>query len=70
MCEAEARYGCDIIGLQMVDNIAQGINSLLDGEVELMVDGAQEICDLFGSDQIRCALDTNAERVQTWPPSY
>lgn len=37
------------IGLKMIHEVIQGINALLDGEVELMVGGAQLVGYLPGS---------------------
>ena len=49
--------------LEVIDDIGKRVQSLLGGEVDLVVDGAQLIGDFLGGDEIRRTLDADGEGV-------
>ena len=61
-------HGGDVEGLKVVDDVGEGVESLLDGEVELVVDGADVVGDELGGGQVRRALQTDAEGMEAGPP--
>ena len=60
--------GCNIVCLNMINNIANGIQTFLNGVVHLVVDGAQVLGHHAGLRQIGRALYADGKRVQTRPP--
>ena len=55
---------CLLIGFGVVDEVRDGVQSLLHRKGELVVHSSQEVCDLAGGGQIRGALDAHTVRVQ------
>ena len=62
--------GGDVIGLEVIDDIPQGIQTLLHGEVDLVVNGAEVIGHLAGGGEIRRAFQADGEGVQLGPPGF
>ncbi len=62
--------GGDVIGLEVIDDVAQSIQTLLHGEVDLVVDGAEVISHLAGGGEIRRPFQTDGEGVQLRPPGF
>ncbi len=60
--------GGDVIGLEVIDDVPQGIQAFLHGEVDLVVDGAQVIGHLAGGGKIWRAFQADGEGVQLGPP--
>jgi len=56
--------GGDIVGLQVVDNIGEGVQAVLNGESESVMLGAQELGDIKSCGGIGSAGETDGERVQ------
>ena len=54
----------------MIDDVAQGIQTLLHGEVDLVVDGAEVIGHLAGGGEIRRPFQPHGEGVQLRPPGF
>ena len=48
----EASYGRYIVGLDIIDNVAEGVQTFLDRVVDLVVDGSDRIGYLAGGDQV------------------
>eukprot|EP00123_Amoebidium_parasiticum_P000874 comp11789_c0_seq1/m.6394 comp11789_c0_seq1/g.6394 ORF comp11789_c0_seq1/g.6394 comp11789_c0_seq1/m.6394 type:complete len:565 (+) comp11789_c0_seq1:267-1961(+) len=57
----------DIVCLEVVDDVRESVDTVLDREGELVVPGAQELCDLACSKQIGGLLQTHRERVEGPP---
>lgn len=51
----------------MIDDLGDGVETLLNGKVVLVVDGAQEVGGLLGGDQVGSAGETNGKRVESGP---
>lgn len=51
--------GGDIVGLEVVDNLREGVQTLLDGEHILVVHGAQVVSCFASGEKIRRVLETN-----------
>ena len=59
--------GSNIVGLDEVDNIADGIESFLNGIVDFMVDSTDMVGHHLGLGQIRRTFQAHGEGVQTGP---
>mmetsp|Transcript_11166 Transcript_11166/g.35629 ORF Transcript_11166/g.35629 Transcript_11166/m.35629 type:complete len:355 (-) Transcript_11166:755-1819(-) len=59
--------GGDIVGLEVVDDVVDGVHALLHGEGEAMVRGAEKVGHLLGRGQVGGALEADAERVHARP---
>ena len=62
--EIHRRTGTDgrhIVGLDVIDYVADGIQTFLDGIVHLMMDGSDEIGDFAGLDEIGSPLQPYRE---------
>lgn len=57
-----------VIGLDVVDDVPQGIDAFLHGEVDLVVDGADVVSDLLCLLEIRSPLEADGEGVELRPP--
>src|SRR5574344_393311 len=71
--QVHRRGGTDrghIVGLYMVDYIADGIKALLDGIIDLVVDGTEVVRHLARLGEVRCSLEANGETVEARPPGY
>ena len=62
--------GGDVIGLEVIDDVPQGIQPFLHGEVDLVVDGAEVIGHLAGGSEIRRPFQADGEGVQLGPPGF
>jgi hypothetical protein len=56
--------GGDIVGLQVVDDVTKSVETLLKGEVELVVDGSEVVGDLLGGDSVGRSNKTDREGVE------
>lgn len=54
----------DVVGLEVEDNVGKGVESLLDGECEVVVLGAEELGDLSGGLGVWSAWKTDGEGVK------
>ena len=60
--------GRDVVRLEVVDDVVDGIKALLHGEMVLVVDGADKLGHLLGKLEIGRVLEADRERVQSRPP--
>lgn len=56
-----------IVGFDVIDNVADGIQPFLDGKVNFVVHGAEVVGHLLRRFQVRRAFQTDRERVQLRP---
>ncbi len=54
----------------MVNHVANRIQTLLDGEVNFMMHGAEVVSHFLGRLQVRRTFQTYRKRVQLWPPGF
>ena len=60
--------GRHVVGLDVVDHIPDGIQALLDGEIHLVMDSADVVCDLFCLGKVRSTLQPDRKGVESRPP--
>ena len=61
-------YGRYIVGLDIIDNVAEGVQTFLDRVVDLVVDGSDRIGYLAGGDQVGGTFQADGERMKLRPP--
>ncbi len=59
-----------IVGFDVIDNVADGIQPFLDGKVNFVVHSAEVVGHLLRRFQVRRAFQTDRERVQLRPPGF
>jgi hypothetical protein len=65
-----ARPDCgDVVRLRVVDHVLDGVDVVLNGEVELMVQGAQVLRHLPGRLEVRGTLQAHVEGVELGAPA-
>ena len=62
--------GGHIIGFNVIDHIADRIQTFLYGEVNFMVHRAKMVRHFLGGFQVRCPFQTHGKGVQLWPPGF
>ena len=60
-------HGGNIVGLDEIDDITDGIQAFLDGVVDFVMHGSDVLGHQSCLCQIRRTLQTHSEGVQTWP---
>ena len=60
-------HGGNIVGLDEIDDIADGIQTFLNGVVDFVVHGSDVLGNQSCLCQVRRTLQTNGEGVQAWP---
>ena len=61
-------YGCHVVGLDIIDHVAHGIQPLLYGVVDFVVYGADMVGDLACRRQVGRPFQSDGERVELRPP--
>ena len=60
-------HGGDVVSLDEVDDVADGIESFLYGVVDFVMHGSDVLCHQSGFSQVGSALQSYGEGVQPWP---
>ena len=62
--------GGDVVGLDIVDDIANGVKTFLNGVVDFVVHGTDVVGHQLGLGQVGSTLQTNGKGVQTGPIGF
>ena len=63
-------HGGHVVGLDVVDDITHGIQTLLNGVVDFVVYGTDMVGHFPGLGQVRCAFQSHGEAVEFRPPRH
>ena len=63
-------HGGHVVGLDVVDDITHGIQTLLNGVVDFVVYGTDMVGHFPGLGQVRCAFQSHGEAVELRPPRH